>query len=277
MPELAFATLWPFALTLVAAGIASGLLAGLFGVGGGAVLVPVLYQLFEIGGVPAEVRTHLAVGTSLAIIVPTSIASFRKHLAKGAVDTATLKIWAVPVVLGVLAGSAVAAFAPAALLKLVFVLVATVTAAKLLLGKDSWRLADTLPGALAMRLYGGVIGLLSALMGIGGGMLGNLVQTFYGVAIHRAVATSAGLGVLISIPGALGYVLAGWPKLALLPPLSLGYVSALGLVIVAPLATLTAPFGVRLAHGLSRRALEIAFGVFLIAVSARFLAALIWP
>ncbi len=187
---------------------------------------------------------------------------------------ATLKLWAVPVVIGVILGSAAAAFAPGALLKIVFVLVAGATAIKLLSGREDWRLGETLPGAPLMRVYGFVIGLFSALMGIGGGMIGNLVQTFYNVAIHRAVATSAGLGVLISIPGALGYVIGGWPKLGELPPLSLGYVSVLGFLIVAPLAAYVAPFGVRLAHGLSKRKLEIAFGVFLLAVSLRFILAL---
>jgi uncharacterized protein len=274
MPEFTFSALAPLVAVLVAAGVASGLLAGLFGVGGGAVLVPVLYQLFEFIGVENAVRMHLAVGTSLAIIAPTSIASYRKHRARGAVDAATLRIWAVPVVIGVVLGSAFAAFAPAAVLKLVFVVVAGATAAKLLAGRDDWRIAPELPSAWPMRAYGLCIGLFSALMGIGGGMIGNLVQTFHGVAIHRAVATSAGLGVLISIPGAIGYMLAGWPKLDQLPAFSLGYVSVIGFVIVAPLATLTAPFGVKLAHGLSKRRLEIAFGLFLLAVSARFVLAL---
>jgi uncharacterized protein len=274
MPEFTFATLLPLIGILVGAGIASGLLAGLFGVGGGAVLVPVLYQLFGFLDVDGSVRMHLAVGTSLAIIVPTSLQSYRKHKAKGAVDAPTLKLWAVPVVLGVLLGSASAAFAPGAVLKIVFVLVAGLTAAKLLSGRDDWRIAETLPGAALMRLYGLVIGLLSALMGIGGGMIGNLVQSLYNMPIHRAVATSAGLGVLISIPGAVGYVIGGWQKMASLPDFSLGYVSLIGFAIVAPLSTFVAPWGVKLAHGLSKRQLEIAFGLFLLAVSIRFLVAL---
>jgi uncharacterized membrane protein YfcA len=124
-----------------------------------------------------------------------------------------------------------------------------------------------------MRAYGMAIGLLSALMGIGG-MIGNLVQTLYGVPIHRTVATSAGLGVLISIPGTVAYAVAGWPYLDDLPPLSLGYVSLVGFFIIAPLATLCAPVGAKLAHRLSKRKLEIAFGLFLIAVSIRFILAL---
>jgi uncharacterized protein len=274
MLEFTPETILPLIGILAIAGIASGLLAGLFGVGGGAVLVPVLYQLFGFLDVDSAVRMHLAVGTSLAIIIPTSLQSYRKHKAKGAVDGETLKLWALPVVFGVALGSASAAFAPAAVLKVVFVLVAGMTAIRLLSGKDKWRLAETLPGAAIMRFFGFIIGLFSALMGIGGGMIGNLVQSLYNVPIHRAVATSAGLGVLISIPGALGYMAGGWPKMASLPEFSLGFVSLIGFVIVAPLSTLVAPLGVRLAHGLTKRQLEIAFGVYLSAVSIRFLIAL---
>jgi uncharacterized protein len=274
MLGLPISELLTLAAVLIAAGVVSGLLAGLFGVGGGAVLVPVLYQLLGVLQVDPSVRMHLAVGTSLAIIIPTSLQSYRKHRAKGAVDMPTLKLWAVPVVIGVVLGSAAAAFAPGSVLKIVFVLVAGATALKLLSGRNDWRLGETMPGALVMRIYGFVIGLFSALMGIGGGMIGNLVQTFYNVPIHRAVATSAGLGVLISIPGTIGYMIGGWWERALLPPFSIGFVSIIGFLIVAPLSAFVAPIGVRLAHGLSKRKLEVAFGVFLLAVSARFLIAL---
>ncbi|MFZ4530433.1 MAG: sulfite exporter TauE/SafE family protein [Alsobacter sp.] len=259
---------------LLAAGAVTGLLAGVFGVGGGAVIVPVLYELFRLQGIPEETRMPLAVGTSLAIIVPTSIRSFRAHQAKGAVDLSILKTWAVPVVLGVIAGSAIARYAPPELFKAVFVVVAGVSAIRLLFGRDSWRLGTDLPGGALMQVFGLVIGLLSALMGIGGGQLSNLFMTFYGRPIHQAVATSSGLGVLISIPGALGYIYAGWPKMglvpAVLPPLSLGYISLIGLALVIPTSIWTAPIGANLAHRLSKRRLEVAFGIFLLLVCARF-------
>lgn len=252
------------------AGLVSGVLAGMFGVGGGAILVPVLYQFFQFVGVPEEVRMHLSVGTSLAIIIPTSIRSFRGHLAKGAVDMAVLKAWAVPVVIGVVLGTLLAAHASAQMLKAVFAVVATFNALKLLLGREDWRLGSDMPGRAGMTAYGFGIGVLSALMGIGGGVFGNMIMTLYGRPIHRAVATSAGLGVLISIPGVVGYVYAGFDKMALLPPFSLGYISVLGAILVAPVSVMVAPIGVRLAHGFSRRRLEIAFGVFLMVVAIRF-------
>ncbi|MBX8783338.1 sulfite exporter TauE/SafE family protein [Ochrobactrum sp. GRS2] len=274
--------LW-LALSMLIAGGVTGLLAGLFGVGGGTVAVPVLYELFRYLGVPEDVLMPLSIGTSLAIIIPTSIRSYRAHLARGAVDTSLLKAWAVPVVAGVIAGSVIARYAPAELFKFVFIVVAGVSAIRLLFGKDSWKIADQLPGKLAIRFCGLIIGVLSSLMGIGGGQLSNLFMTFYNRPIHQAVATSSGLGILISIPGALGYIYAGWPRAAqfpdvaaLQPPLALGYVSLLGFFLVIPTSILAAPVGVKLAHSLSKRKLEVAFGVFLLLICLRFLISVIY-
>ncbi len=258
-------------VALLGAGLVTGLLAGMFGVGGGAVIVPVLYQIFGFLQVPEDVRMHLCVGTSLAIIIPTSIQSFRAHYAKGKVLMDVLALWAVPVVLSVMAGAVIAAYASALVLKLVFVLVAASNAVKLLSGRDDWRIAPDLPGPTGMRGYGILIGLASSLMGIGGGAISNMILSLHGKAIHNAVATSSGLGILISIPGALGYIAAGWSKMAMLPPLSLGFVSLLGFALIAPTSTLIAPYGARLAHSMPKRRLEIAFGVFLLLVSARFI------
>ncbi|CAN7500146.1 sulfite exporter TauE/SafE family protein [Bosea sp. LjRoot237] len=258
------------ALSLVAAGAVTGLLAGVFGVGGGAMIVPVLYEVFRVIGVPEEVRMPLVVGTSLAVIIPTSIRSYRAHLAKGMVDTSIIRVWAVPVVLGVIGGSLIARYAPPDLFKAVFVAVAFVSAMRLLFASDRWKLGDKMPGPFLMRIYGLVIGVLSSLMGIGGGQLSSLFMTFYGRPIHQAVATSSGLGILISIPGALGYIYAGWPKMDILPPLSLGYVSFIGFLLFIPTSIWTAPIGARLAHRLSKRRLEVAFGIFLLVVCARF-------
>jgi uncharacterized membrane protein YfcA len=270
------------AVALLAAGALTGLLAGVFGVGGGAVAVPILYELFRIVEVPEEVRMPLCVGTSLAIIIPTSIRSFNAHRAKGAVDMSILRVWAIPVVLGVIMGSFVARYAPADLFKAVFVAVAGVSAIRLLFGKDTWRFGLDMPSKPIMVVYGWIIGVLSALMGIGGGQLSNLFMTFYNRPIHQAVATSSGLGILISIPGAIGYIYAGWPRaaefpdvVALQPPLALGYISLLGFLFIVPTSAWLAPVGARLAHRLSKRRLEVAFGIFLVLVCARFFASLV--
>ncbi len=259
------------ALALLVGGAATGLLAGLFGVGGGAVMVPVLYEVFGFVGVAQEVRMPLCVGTSLMAIIPTAISSYRKHLTKGMVEHDILKVWAIPVLIGVIAGSLVARYAPASLFKIVFVVVAAVSTARLLFGNDKWKISDTLPGKLVMRAYGLLIGALSALMGIGGGQLSNIFMMLYGRSIHQAVSTSAGLGVIIAIPGAIGFVYAGWPKMAILPPGSLGYVSLIAFACIVPASIWTAPIGASWSHRLPRRKLEVAFGVFLLIVCLRFL------
>ena len=184
-----------------------------------------------------------------------------------------IRTWAVPVVIGVLLGSACARFAPAAVFKLVFVVVATFNAVRLLFNL-SWRLGDELPGGMLMKLYGLVIGVLSSLMGIGGGQISSMFMMFYNRPIHQAVSTSAGIGMIIAVPGALGYMVAGWGK-AGLPPFSIGFVSIVGLLLFAPLSIVTAPIGVKLAHALTKRQLEIAFGCFLVLVSGRFVASLL--
>jgi uncharacterized protein len=270
------------ALLLVAVGALSGFLAGVFGVGGGAILVPVFYECFRIAGVPLQVRMPLCIGTSLAIIIPTSIRSYRAHRARGAVDMKILQAWWLPVLIGVVAGSVIARYAPERLFKIVFVMVAYSAAARLLLARESWKLGDDLPQGPLMKAYGLGIGLLSTLMGIGGGLFSNLLMTFYGRPIHQSVATSSALAVLISIPGALGYVYAGWPAAAHYPevaalqwPFALGYVSLIGAVLAMPTSLLTAGLGVRVAHAMSKRMLEIAFGCYLFIVGSRFVVSLL--
>ncbi|MEM8877472.1 MAG: sulfite exporter TauE/SafE family protein [Pseudomonadota bacterium] len=262
---------------LAVAGALTGVLAGLFGVGGGAIIVPVLYELFRMLDVPDHLIMPLSVGTSLAVIIPTSLRSFRGHLKQGVADTAALKSWVFPVLIGVLAGAAIARFAEPWVFKLVFIGVAGVNAVRLLVpAAANWQIATDLPTGFLRQTYGAVIGLLSSLMGIGGGALYTLMMTLHGRPIHQAIATSSGLGVIISIPGALGYIAAGWPQMADLPPLSLGFVSLIGVLALVPMSLLTTPWGVRLAHALPKRRLEIAFGLFLLAVAARFVTGMIW-
>jgi uncharacterized membrane protein YfcA len=260
---------------IMAAGVVSGLLAGLFGIGGGAVIVPVLYEVFRVLGVPDEVRMQLCVGTSLAIIVPTNIRSYLTHRAKGAVDHAVVREWVAPALGGIVIGSFLAAVAPSAVFRVAFVAMAAIIAGKLLFGRDDWRLADDFPGQPKMSLFGFLVGLSSSLMGVSGGSVANMIQTLYGRTIHQAVATSAALGVPITIAGTIGYVLAGLPHQGQMPALSIGYVSLLGVIVMAPVSTFVAPYGARLAHALPRRRLEIGFAIFLLVVCARFVASLV--
>ena len=275
LANMPFSELVWLAVAVMAAGVVTGILAGLFGIGGGIVVVPVLFEIFRIFGVPEEVRMQLCVGTSLAIIVPTTVRSYWAHRAKGLVIPAIMRSWALPAVAGVAVGSVTAAFAPATVLKVAFVLIASMNAAKLLVGRESWVLGRRLPGRLAIIGYGFIVGLASSLMGISGGALATIAMTLYAVPIHNAVATSAGLGVPITVAGTLGYLLAGLPHQSLLPPLSIGFVSVIGVILIAPVSSYTAPFGARLAHALPKRRLEIGFGLFLIAAATRFAFSLI--
>jgi len=147
-------------------------------------------------------------------------------------------------------------------------------ATKFLLGERAWRLGDQLPGRAAMSGYGLFIGFYSAVMGVGGGSVSTLVLTLYGTPIHAAIGTAAAVGVVISLAGTVGFMLAGWPLQALMPPLSIGYVSLIGMALMAPLSVLMAPLGARIAHALSKRQLEVALGVFLLLVAARFASAI---
>jgi uncharacterized protein len=258
------------AVSVMIAGVLTGVLAGLFGIGGGALIVPVLFEAFRLLGVPETVRMQLCIGTSLAIIVPTTIRSYRAHKERGVVLTDVLRRWTVPAVAGVAVGTLLAAFAPSGVFEAAFVLIVCLIAAKLLFGAERWAIGAELPGAAAMTSYGFAIGLGSSLMGISGGSLVTMILSMYRVPILNGVATASGLGVPITLAGAIGYVIAGLSRRAELPPLSIGFVSLIGVVMVAPLSSWTAPLGARLAHRLPRRTLEVAFAVYLLLAAARF-------
>jgi uncharacterized protein len=257
------------ALALAASGALVGVLAGLFGVGGGTLIVPILYETFAAFDIAEEARMPLAIGTSLAVIIPTSISSFCAHRKSGAVDMAVLRAWCVPILAGVFMGSIMARFAPAEVFKLVFVAIALVTAARLILSDKLPCLAAEMPRGGRMAGYGVTIGASSSLMGIGGGLVAGMIMSLHGRAVHQTVATCSGVGILVSLPGAVGYILAGWDKTGL-PPMSLGFVSVLGVLLLMPASLATARFGAALAHKLPKAHLELALALYLLAVSARF-------
>ncbi len=254
---------------LLAAGAVSGLLAGLFGVGGGAVLVPVLYECLGYLNIDESVRMHLSVATSAAVIIPTSIRSFLTHKRIGAVDMKFLRGWVVVVPLGAIIAGLVAGLISGEMLRIIFVVLASLIALKLFFGGQWLRLGADVPGNPVHSIVGFAIGLFSTWMGIGGGVFNNTYMTLFGRGMHQAVATSAGVGVLISIPGVIGFVVAGWGAEDM-PPFSLGYVNLLAAAVIMPVTLFLAPYGARLAHRLSRRQLEIGFGVFLLFVASRF-------
>lgn len=268
MPPLS--ELLELCVLLALAGGVAGFLAGLFGIGGGAVLVPVFYQAFALFGVDDGLRIKLSVGTSLAIIIPTSLRSFQSHYKRGAVDMALLRRWLIAIPFGAVVSTLVIAYAPGSLLRGAFAVITLLIGLKMLYPKSAeWRLGDDLPKNPALFVYGWLIGLLSGLIGIGSGTLNNTFMTLFNRPIHQAVATSAGVGVLISIPGFIGNIVGGWGK-AGLPPLSTGYINWVAVALIIPITMLIAPLGATVAHRLSKRKLEAGFGIFLLVISARF-------
>jgi uncharacterized membrane protein YfcA len=237
--------------------------------------VPVLFEIFRTLAVPDSVRMQLCVGTSLAIIVPTTVRSYRAHRMKGIALPEVIRLWTAPAIVGVVVGSVAAALAPGGMFKLAFALIAGTIAAKLLFGRESWVVSAELPGRNGTAGYGFLVGLASSLIGISGGSVVTMILTLHGKTIHQSVATAAGIGVPIAIAGTIGYALAGLPHQSELPPLSIGYVSVIGVLLIAPISSSVAPFGARLAHRLKRRTMEIGFGLFLLAAALRFIVSLI--
>jgi uncharacterized membrane protein YfcA len=254
---------------LAAGGVLAGFLSGLLGIGGGGVLVPVLYEVFGAAGVSEDVRMHVTLGTTLGVIAPTVFRSFSAFRARGTVDLDVIKRMAPWIVLGVVAGTIVAYYASSEVLRWVWVFFGTLLALKMFLGRDDWKIADSLPRSPWLEIAAFLIGLLSTLMGIGGATFTVPLLTLYGMPLLKAVGTATGIGAVIAVPGIVGYIISGWGEHGL-PPLSVGYVN-LGACLIAPLAILAAPYGVKLAHSVSKRTLELAFAVFLTTVVARFL------
>lgn len=255
------------AAAMVGAGLIGGFIAGLLGVGGGIVIVPVLYQILAFIGTDDAVRMQVAVGTSLATIVVTSVRSARAHHRRGAVDLALLQTWIGPVLVGVVAGAALSAFVSGRVLEAVFAFVALIIAGYMLFG-HRLPVAGELPRQPLKGGLGLTIGGISTLMGIGGGTLSVPVLSLCSYPIRKAVGTAAAIGLLIAVPGTVGFVIAGWSAPGT-PPGSIGFVNLLGFAAIVPATIWMAPLGARTAHRISRRILRVAFALFLLATSVR--------
>lgn len=266
------AALVPLAVVAVSGAVA-GFLAGLLGVGGGIVIVPALYWVLGEAGIADAIRMQIAVATSLATIIPTSILSARAHRAKGSLDEAALKRWMAPGIVGAALGTAIAAIVDGRLLAGVFGAVALVVAVQMVAFPGGLTLRPNLPGRAGQTGMMAVIGGLSAMMGIGGGTLAVPILTLFAYPIRQAVGTAAGLGLFIAIPATLGFVAGGWGVEGL-PPMSLGYVSLP--VAAAVLATMLPCVGqgAKVAHRISQPALRRVFGCVLALVGLRMLSAL---
>lgn len=254
---------------LALAGTLAGFLSGLLGIGGGGVLVPVLYEAFGAMGVSEDVRMHITLGTTLAVIAPTVLRSLAAHYARRSVDTNVVRRMGPWICLGVVIGIVIAKDASSEFLRWIWVVFGTALAIKMAIGRDDWRIADKLPQPPRLEVSAFGIGIVSTLMGIGGATFTVPLLTLYGRPLLQAVGTATGIGAIIALPGLIGYMVSGW-NVADLPPYALGYVH-IGALLIMPLSILAAPYGVRMAHRISKRRLEIAFAIFIACVVARFL------
>jgi uncharacterized membrane protein YfcA len=259
-----------FLAALAGAGLFAGFIGGLFGVGGGVVVVPALFAVLSVWGVDETVRMHVSVGTSLATIISTSWRSLSAHAKAGAVNFEILRGWAPSIAVGAVLGSVLAGFANTTALLLIFGFGLLLVAAQMGFSAPSGHPFKALPTGIPRAVLASGIGGLSALMGIGGGAFGATLMTLCGRPIHQAVATASGFGAAIAAPAALGYVITGWGREGL-PPWSLGFVNMPGFVLLAVLTAVTAPVGAALAHRLPQKQLKQAFAVFLALVALNML------
>ncbi len=255
--------------TYLAAGAVAGLLAGLLGIGGGLVIVPMLVFCFTFQGIPHEFMMHLALGTSMASIVFTSVSSFMAHHRRGAVKWTVVRRITPGIILGTLLGTFIASVLTTGFLKVFFVVFLYYVAWQMLSGRKP-QPSRQLPGQGGMFGVGNVIGIVSSLVGIGGGTLSVPFMVWCNVTLHNAIGTSAAIGFPIAVSGTVGYVLNGLTVTGL-PEYSVGYVYIPALLGLVSASVLTAPLGVRLAHSLPVNRLKKVFAVLLVFVGTRML------
>lgn len=259
----------PLIGTLTLAGLVAGVLAGLFGIGGGAILVPVFFYLFDALGF-ADQAMHVATSTSLATIIATSIRSVAAHHRREAVDWAILKSWSPWIVLGAGLGMLVASGLSGHALTIFFGVMALGMSAQFIFGRPGWSVSEEMPDGVARAGLGGGVGCLSAMLGIGGGTFGVTLMSLCGQPIHRAIGTAAGFGLAISLPAALVALSTGLGVDGR-PPGSVGYVNLPAAIIVSLLTVTMAPVGARLAHATDPNRLKQLFGLLLAAVALNML------
>lgn len=270
MADYTLAFLLVLAVAMLCTGAIAGVLAGLLGVGGGIVIVPVLFILFDYLEIPPQISMHIAVATSLATIIPTSISSARSHHKKGSIDIDMLKSWAPLIFIGAAIGGILSKYLASSSLTLIFGVIALLVSINMALPKKVV-IADELPkGVVGKGLLPSFIGGFSALMGIGGGTLSVPILSAFSFPIHRAVGTASAFGLVIAIPAVIGFIWSGWSA-DLRPPYSIGYVSVPAAVLIFSVSVFTAPLGAKLAHSLNPENLKKAFALFLFITSLRML------
>lgn len=258
------------ALMMLAIGAFAGVLAGLLGVGGGIILVPAFFYMFNALGFAGDQLMQVCLATSLATIIVTSIRSVSSHNKKGAVEWGVLKTWAIGIAIGAVIGVSTVSGLRSSVLQMIFGVLAIIVGLYMSLGKDHWRLGLKMPTGIKRLILSPLLGFMSVLMGIGGGSFGVPIMSLFNVPIHRAVATAAGFGVLIAVPSVIGFLLLDIaPETR--PPYTIGAVNLPAFALTISMTLLTAPIGVRLAHQLDPKPLKRIFGVFLVLVAINML------
>lgn len=273
--DILYQELLVYFIGLLITGVIGGLIAGLFGVGGGIVIVPILFWIFTSLNFPNEILMHMAIGSSLATIIPTSISSARAHYHRGSIEIDIIKKWAPGIFLGAIIGGLSGKYFSVNELKYLFASIAFLVALNMFF-KEPLRLGNNFPKSRLLNIImSSLIGLLSSLMGVGAGTLGVPALVALSVPIHKAIGTAAALGLFIAVPATLGLAFSGF-NIPNRPPMSIGYVNLIAFFIMFPLTVFFAPVGVKLAHRINQRALKSIFGIFLIITSIKMLSSIIF-
>lgn len=273
--DILYQELLVYFIGLLITGVIGGLIAGLFGVGGGIVIVPILFWIFTSLNFPNEILMHMAIGSSLATIIPTSISSARAHYHRGSIETDIIKKWAPGIFLGAIIGGLSGKYFSVNELKYLFASIAFLVALNMFF-KEPLRLGNNFPKSRLLNIImSSLIGLVSSLMGVGAGTLGVPALVALSVPIHKAIGTAAALGLFIAVPATLGLAFSGF-NIPNRPPMSIGYVNLIAFFIMFPLTVFFAPVGVKLAHRINQRALKSIFGIFLIITSIKMLSSIIF-
>ena len=273
--DILYQELLVYFIGLLITGVIGGLIAGLFGVGGGIVIVPILFWIFTSLNFPNEILMHMAIGSSLATIIPTSISSARAHYHRGSIEIAIIKKWAPGIFLGAIIGGLSGKYFSVNELKYLFASIAFLVALNMFF-KEPLRLGNNFPKSRLLNIImSSLIGLVSSLMGVGAGTLGVPALVALSVPIHKAIGTAAALGLFIAVPATLGLAFSGF-NIPNRPPMSIGYVNLIAFFIMFPLTVFFAPVGVKLAHRINQRALKSIFGVFLIITYIKMLSSIIF-
>lgn len=260
----------PLVMALFGIAATGGFLAGLLGIGGGLIFVPGLYYTMTLLGYNPDTMMHVAVGTSMAMIVANGLTSTRGHWKKGAVNTDIAKKLGLGIFVGVVIGTLIADYISGESLKVIFAVVLALLSILMFIDPAKYSLRENLPKQPFLSMCGTISGAVSTLMGVGGGVMNVPLMTLCRIPVHTAVGTSAALGLIISIPATAGFIIIGLGVDGR-PPFSLGYINLLAWSIIVPVSIIAVPFGVRVAHNVSRNSLRHLFAIFMVFIAARMI------